>query len=203
MRESARVTSLPVKLAPSHCVAAGLVLAGTDAPAHTLSMLRIGGRSTMPRNDGASEVGGGSVRVTVIWSVHTPPLSLQTLATESLSVRANTRMLGPAGAVGLVDQGAGDGAGVAEADRERTFGGAVRAQPQDLEVAELALDGVGRDELDPRVLAVGVPLDQPLVRLGGDLVAAGDLDRLGDALVGDAVAPVNVRTKTLSGSLSA
>ncbi len=95
MRDSARVTSLPVKLAPSHCVAAGLVLAGTGAPAHTLSILRIGGRSTMPRNDGASDVGGGSVRLTRILSVHTPPLSLQTLTTESLSVRANTRMLGP------------------------------------------------------------------------------------------------------------
>src|SRR5690349_13001412 len=95
MRAPARCTSLPVKLALSHWVAAGLVLAETEAPAQTLSRLRIGGRSTMPRNDGASDVGGGSVRRTVIVSSHSPPLSLQTLATESLSVRANVWMLGP------------------------------------------------------------------------------------------------------------
>src|SRR3954454_20957645 len=95
MRAPARSTSLPVKLALSHWVAAGLVLAGTGAPAHTRSTLRIGGRSTMPRNDGASDVGGGSVRRTVMVSSHTPPLSLHTLATELLSVRAKVWMLGP------------------------------------------------------------------------------------------------------------
>ena len=140
----------------------------------------------MPRNAGASDVRGGSVETTSMSSVHWPPLSVQTCLTESFRVRAKSSMSGPVGAVDLVHERARDRAGVAEADGERALGGAVRAQPQDAEVAERSLHDVRAHQLDPRVLAVGVPADEALVGLLGLLGIARDLDGLGHAIVGSA-----------------
>src|SRR4051794_21177662 len=65
-----------LKSALSHTVAVGFLAAENGAtPTHTRLMSAMGGRSTMPRNSGSADVGGGSVGVTVMSFVHLPPLS--------------------------------------------------------------------------------------------------------------------------------
>ena len=190
MRDWVARTDFARKFAESHWVAAGLTFGRNGlTPAHTLSMSAIGGRSTMPRNAGASDVRGGSVRDDLD-VVGAPAAALRADLRDGVVEREGEVVdVGSGGAVDLVHERARDGAGVAEADGERALGGAVRAQPQDAEVAERPLHDVRADQLDPRMLAVGVPADEALVGLLGLLGVARDLDGLGHALVGLAAAP--------------